>query len=170
LPLTASEVDTTRPFSPEELLYRRVGPDELNSMGEVLPTKICGVSFKPDVKSSPSVMRSDFCEPVDVLHVLCATKEVLGWMVYFIRVDDVPGEIQAPDKTKLCFFPMHIPEETCGAHSVIACCLFGDAKKAYKKPTARVAYDFKVKFALGLKPIGQIYDIESREPLAAVSG
>lgn len=165
LPLTASEVDTTRPFSPEELLYRRVGPGELNSIGEVLPTGIACVSFRANVESAPSVMRSDFSQPSDVLDVLCATKEVPGWLVYFVRVDGLPGEIIAPDNRLHYFFPKHIPEKTCGAHSVVACCLATDPERAYVKPTARLANDFKVKFALGLKPIGQVFDITSKEPL-----
>ena len=164
MPLTASQVDTARPFSPEELLYRRVGPGELNSQGELLPTTIAGISFKAEVQYSPSVMRSDFSEPSDVLDILCATKDVTGWTVYFIRVDRLPENIVSGDNRVFCFFPRHIPEEMCGAHSVVACCRVDDPERKHLKPSAKVTYDFKVKFALGLKPIGQVYAIATREP------
>jgi len=165
LPLNASQVDTNRPFSTDELLYRRVGPTELNSLGELLPTTIAGIQFTSDVQHSPSVMRSDFSEPSDVLHVLCAKRDVAGWSVYFIRVDKLPSELVSGDNKRFCFFPVHMPEETCGAHSVVACCLLEDPNRVYRKPSGKVEYDFKVKLALALRPIGQVYDIVTRKPL-----
>ena len=165
-PLTASEVGGNHPFSPEELLYRRVGPQEFNSLGELLPTTIACVSFSAHVESAPSVMRSDFSQPSDVLDPLCATKDVSGWVVYFVRVDNLPEDVKSGDGRPFHFFPKHQPEPMCGAHSVIACCLATDPNREYKKPSAGVANAFKVQFVSRLKPITQVYDIASRNALA----
>lgn len=165
MPLTASQVDATRPFSPDELLYRRVDPDELVN-GELSPTSIKKFSFSKVVADSPSVNRSDFSSPLDVLHVLCADKDVEGWSIFFIRVDGLPQAITSGDNRTFCFFPKHLPNPTCGAHSVIACCYSTDAAKNYVRPSPAVMNDFKVKMAIGLKCIYKIFDIQSREPIS----
>ena len=169
MPLTANEVNVELPFVSAELLYRRVGPDEINSKGEVKPLNIAGISFKAEVESAPSVLRSEFSQPYDVLHELCAEKDVTGWFAYYVRVDCLPEQVVSGDERVFRFFPKHVPLTTCGAHSVVACCLADDADRGYVKPSAKVINDFKVKFALGLRLIEQTFDITTKEPISAES-
>jgi hypothetical protein len=153
LPQKASEVDTDAPFTPEELLYRRVHRDKVNSKGEVDPSQINVTSFKRDIRSAPSVMRSRFCVPADVLHIDCAERETSDWLVFFTRVDSLPAGIVSGDQRSFDFYPAHIPLEHCGAHSVVASCITGDVERTYVKPSGAVASDFRVKFANSLKPV-----------------
>ena len=153
MPLKASEVDCSFPFFGDELLYRRLEQRELNEKGEIDPTRINSVSFKADVESAPSVMRSRFSAPEDVLHVLCAGRDTSGWLVYAIRVDELPQGLKAGDERSFDFLPKQVPLEDCGAHTVVACAESSDAAKKYIKPSTKVTNDFKVKFALGLKPV-----------------
>jgi hypothetical protein len=155
LPRTASEVDSELPFSPDELLYRRVGPEDINSMGEVRPSSI--TDFTANVRSSPSVLRSHFCEPGDVLHFLCAEKDTAGWLVYFVRVDCLPAPLISGDNRTFQFFPLPMPLPNCGAHSVIASCDANDTSRAYSKPSGRVGKNFKVKLAVSLKPVEHVF-------------
>ena len=153
MPLRASEVDPSCPFLADELLYRRLQKSELNTKGEVDPTRINFISFKADVESAPSVMRSMFSSPEDVLHILCAGRDTSGWVVYAIRVGVVPDGLMAGDGRSFDFMPVHVPLADCGAHSVVGCVESADITKRYVKPSAKVINDFKVKFALGLKPV-----------------
>lgn len=153
LPLKASEVDATAPFTPEELLYRRVERSELNSKGEVDPTRINAISFKKDVESAPSVMRSRYSTPADVLHVLCAERDTTNWLVFSARVDGLPSGLKSGDGRSFDFFPKHVPLEDCGAHSVVASAQSDDVSKAYAKPSDGVVNAFKAKFATSLKRV-----------------
>lgn len=153
LPLKANEVDPKAPFTPEELLYRRVERSELNSRGEVDPTRINAVSFRKDVESAPSVMRSKFSSPQDVLDVLCAERDVNGWLVFSIRVDELPTGLTTGDGRSFDFFPKHVPLENCGAHSVTASALSGDPSRTYAKPNPKVTAAFKARFATALKQV-----------------
>jgi len=153
LPLKASEVDPEFPFSGGELLYRRLERRELNENGEIDPTRINSISFKVDVESAPSVMRSRFSSPEDVLHVLCAGRDTAGWLVYFIRVDALPKQLKSGDGRSFDFFPKHVALIDCGAHSVVACAESSDAEKSYVRPSTKVINDFKVKFAVALRPV-----------------
>lgn len=164
LPLTRDQVDVTHPFSPEELLYRRI-PLELNSMGEIVPTLVSGISFKSEVQTSPSVNRSAFSSPEDVLDSQCANnKDVSNWLVYFLRVDNLPRGLVAGDNRVFDFVPRHIPLESCGCHSVIASVLRTD-HTVYEKPSQAVINAFKVKFALALSPIDRTYDWRTQTPI-----
>jgi hypothetical protein len=129
LPLKATEVDPEASFSEDELLYRRLERNELNGKGEVDPTRINFISFNRNVESAPSVMRSRFSQPEDVLHILCAERDTAGWLVYFVRVDDLPKNLQSGDGRCFDFLPKHVPLIDCGAHSVIACAASGDPNK-----------------------------------------
>jgi hypothetical protein len=155
LPLKASEVDVDSPFTPDELLYRRIGPAELNSKGELDPTRIESISFRKNVESAPSVMRSRFSEPEDVLHILCAQRDTAGWIVYFVLVDRLPTAMLSGDGRSFDFFAKHVPLENCGAHSVVASALSNDPTRAYAKPSQGVINDFKTKFATALRPVPQ---------------
>ena len=151
MPLRANEVDTTIPFTPDELLFRRVAPEELNSKGEVDPSRINAVSFRRDVEYAPSVMRSKFSQAPEVLEIECAERDTTGWLVYYVPVSSLPSGLISGDRKSFDFFPIHIPLEKCGAHSVIASCLSTDAARAYVKPSEAVAYTFKTRFATALK-------------------
>jgi hypothetical protein len=152
LPLKASEVDANSPFAPDEFLFRRVGPEELNTKGEVDPTRIEAISFNKNVESAPSVMRSRYSGPDDVLHVLCAERDTAGWLVYFLRVDQLPDGLKTGDGRSFDFFPKHVPLENCGAHSVVASALSADASRVYVKPSQQVINAFKTRFATALRP------------------
>jgi hypothetical protein len=166
LPLSANEVDITRLFDDSELLFRRVAPEELNSKGELEPTQIKAMSFGNAFPSCPSVLRSDFSQPEDVLHNACSGQDLVGWFIFFVTVGNLPSSIKSGDlKKEYQFFPVHLPEPNCGAHSVIACALAGDPLKVYAKPSYKVYADFKIKLALALRPIVQTYDHATREPL-----
>jgi hypothetical protein len=170
LPLRADQVSTTTPFTDGELLYRRVSPDELNSKGEVDPSRINAISFNKEVQSAPSVNRSEFSTPEDVLDQLCSNgKDVSFWFVFFVRVDGLPKGIIAGDGRIFNFLPCHVPLHDCGAHSVIKSCLATDSNNAYTKPTQAVINDFKVKFATKLMRIEQLFDISTKEKSGLVS-
>jgi hypothetical protein len=98
-------------------------------------------------------MRSMFSNPEDVLHVLCAGRDTTGWLIYSLRVDAVPQQLKSGDGRSFDFFPKHVPLVDCGAHSVVACAESSDAAKSYVKPSTKVVNDFKVKFALALRPV-----------------
>jgi hypothetical protein len=151
LPLKATEVDPNTPFAPDELLYRRAESGELNSKGEIDPTRINLTSFKRNIESAPSVNRGLYSSPDDVLHVLCADKDLTGWHVFSLRVDQIPTGLVSGDKRVFDFYPKHVPLENCGAHSVVACAESNDPTKTYVKPSDKVAYDFKAKFATALR-------------------
>lgn len=151
LPLKANEVDTTEVFTAGELLYRRVASSELNSKGEVDPSRINISSFKREILSAPSVMRSRFSQAPDVLEFDCADRDTTGWLVFFVRVDSLPVGLLAGDGRSFDFYPVHIPFEKCGAHSVVASCISADAARSYVKPSEVVAYGFKTRFATALR-------------------
>lgn len=154
MPLKASEVESDAPFTADELLYRRVNPEELNSKGEVDPSRINVTSFTADVESAPSVNRSKFSGPEDVLHLDCAKRDTVNWKVFYVRVDSLPERLVSGDgKRNFDFYPKHIPIEQCGAHSVVASCITGDVNRVYVKPSPQVARAFKAHFATSLKPV-----------------
>jgi hypothetical protein len=160
LPLAANQVDSELPFRPEELLYRRLSKSELGPMGEVDPSRIEAIGFKAEVQTAPSVMRSAFSKPRDVLHFLCARRDTSDWLVYSIPVLRLPSNLLAGDGRLFRFFPVHLPEPKCGAHSVIASCIHSDPTNTYVRPSSKVVWEFKVQFALGLSPVSVQEDIE----------
>lgn len=165
MPLNAADV-TNRPFDVDELLYRRIQREELNSKGEVDPTRINGISFNTEVRSAPSVNRGAFSSPEDVINSLCADgKDVSSWLVFYIRVDQLPLGLVSGDGRSFDFIPVHHPLETCGAHSVVACTISSDLNRTYVKPSRAVINDFKVKFATSLQSIRQIFDLVTHNPL-----
>jgi hypothetical protein len=154
LPLSESEIDISTRFAADEQLYRRVFPSEELSDGEVDPTRFNSVSFKKEVQSAPSVLRSRFASPEDALHKDCAEqKDVSGQFVYYVLVQDLPGEIASDDEKRYSVFPLHFPLPTCGAHSVISCCLVGDDSRSYTKPSPSARYDLRVKLAARMQKV-----------------
>jgi hypothetical protein len=165
LPLRADQVSPEQPFDDGELLYRRISPDELNSKGEIDPSRIQVTGFTKDINSSPSVNRGAFSLPEDVLSMPCAGKDVQSWTVFFLQVQALPKGLLAGDGRAFDFFPHHAPLEMCGAHSVIASCLAANPNQ-YAKPTRPVVNDFKVKFAVALTRMDQLFDIITKEKIS----
>jgi hypothetical protein len=136
LPLSARSVDTSIPFSATEQLFRRVLPSEELTDGEIDPTRFNSVSFKKGVDGAPSVLRGRFSEPADALHRDCAgQKDVSNQFVYSISVGELPEEIHSDDGKHFSIYPLHLPEPTCGAHSVISSCRKGDDSGTYVVPS-----------------------------------
>jgi hypothetical protein len=163
--LPETEVDPNSEFSPDELLYRRVCASELTG-GELVPSSLNSISFSNVLTGAPSVLRSRFCVPSDVLHPDCAGgRNLADWLIYFIAVDDLPTPLIAGDGREFSFFPKHMPEPRCGAHSVVACCLAGDEARVYVQPSRKVLNDLRAKLATRLLPITQRFDIATRQPL-----
>lgn len=152
-PLTLEQVDADTPFLDDELLYRRIAVDELNSQGEVDATRIGGIRFNQDVQSSPSVMRSQFCTPTDVLDQLCTQRDVSNWSVFSLRVADLPQNLLSGDKRLFNTFAHHSPELTCGAHSVIACSAAESDPPVHIQPSVAVINQIKVELANRLRKV-----------------
>ena len=152
MPLRKNEVDTQIPFLPSELLYRRVRPTDLVD-GEIIPTSLNSISYGKEVKAAPSVLRGKYAKPEDALHKDCAEqKDVSDFLVYYLLVSDLPDEVRCDSGRLFSLFPFHLPEPTCGAHSVISCCIKGDISKTYVKPSSTaLKNDIRVKLAKKLQ-------------------
>ncbi len=154
MPLRRDEVTKDLPFSNEELLYRRVGNNGVNSAGELLPSELNTLSFDREIDGAPSVLRGAYASPKDVLERECAEdKDVSSWLVYEIAVGSLPSPIVSDDGKSFDFFPVHRPLELCGAHSVIASCRSGDEHKAYLLPPRSVRNSLRAKMATLLRPV-----------------
>lgn len=153
LPLRDAEVDSSRAFVADELLYRRVLPSEELNEGEIDPTRFNSLSFKNDLDGAPSVLRSQFASPEDALHPDCAgDKDVSHQKVYSIRVDELPATIKSQDGKEYSVYPAHRPLPTCGAHSVIGSCDAGDLTRTYAVPSKTARNDLRVKLATRMRP------------------
>ena len=151
MPLGENEVDTSAPFQPDEMLYRRVLRSEELSDGEIYPTGLESVKFDKNAESAPSVLRSAFASAADALHRDCASqKDVSDQFVYSIRVAELPEVITCDTGKQYSVFPLHAPLPTCGAHSVISCCNLGDSTRTYQKPSRSARNDLRVKLATRL--------------------
>lgn len=153
LPLRDFEVDSSRAFVADELLYRRILPSEELEDGEIDPTRFNSLSFKKELDGAPSVLRSQFASPEDALHPDCAgNKNVSQQRVYSIRVDELPEIIKSQDGKQYSVYPVHRPLPTCGAHSVIGSCMGGDLTKTYAVPSQTARNDLRVKLAAKMRP------------------
>jgi hypothetical protein len=159
LPLRADEIDLTKPFDATELLYRRVSKGGVNPAGELLPSELDTFSFDKSIDSAPSVLRSAFCGPTDVLAVECsAGKDVSNWLVFAIAVGELPTPIEAGDGRSFEIYPVHRPLPLCGAHSVIASGVGRGNMRAYTPPPRSVKNALRTKLATRFKlvtPAGQ---------------
>ena len=154
MPLRRDEVDTERPFEPAELLYRRVSPDGVNGNGEFLPSELNTISFNNEIDSAPSVLRSQFSEPKDVIATECADgNDVSSWRIFAVAVGDLPSSLVSGDSRSFDIFPVHRPLEFCGAHSVIASCPSSDPTRTYFPPPRSVKNALRAKLATLLRPI-----------------
>lgn len=154
MPLRADEVDIGLQFEPTELLYRRVSKDGVNSAGEFLPSELNTISFNKHIDSAPSVLRSAYSKPLDVIASDCAgEKDVSAWRVFAIAVDDLPTPVVAQDGRSFDFYPVHRPLPRCGAHSVISCCITGDKTRIYVVPPRSIKNALRTKLATSLKPV-----------------
>jgi hypothetical protein len=141
-------------FSPDEKLYRRIHPSEVNSMGEVIPARIQTVAFKPTVDGAPSVNRALYSTPEDVLHPDCCDgRDRSDCLVYAISVKDLPRVLHCQDGRDFAFIPCHQPLETCFAHSVIKSVESADVAQGYRQLPKSLREQFRVRFASLLKPV-----------------
>ena len=145
MPLRDYEVDTAVPFEPDERLFRRFLPSELVD-GEVTPASLNSMSFDQQ-EPGPSVVRERFGSACDALHPDCGGNDASGFVVFSVKVRDVPKGVQSGDGRVFDFFPRHSPTATCGAHSVISCCLAEDALMTYTEPSKSARRNFRVKLA-----------------------
>jgi hypothetical protein len=158
LPVAAVEVDVRKPFSDDELLFRRAFPLELNSMGELVPIQLESFSFSKDVGGAPSFLRGTYAAPRDVIHSDCAAdKDVSGCFVFQLLVSELPGPIVTGDgKRCYSFWPVPVPVELCGAHCVIGSHLHDDATRTYSKPSSAVVTELRVQICAVLNKRGPV--------------
>ncbi len=142
-------------FSPEEKLYRRIHPEELNSLGEVIPARIqTVVGFKSTIEGAPSVNRGLYSTPSDVLHPDCCDgRDRSDCTVYAIRVKNLPGVLHCQDGRDFAFVPHHQPLETCFAHAVVKSIDTADLARGYTQLPKSLRETFRVRFAFQLKPV-----------------
>jgi hypothetical protein len=138
-------------FDAEEKLYRRVPPDCLSPLGELLPSQI-GCSFGDTIGKSPSFVRSKYGSIDDTLHADCAGgNDVSRHLVFFIPVSELPTNVESGNKELYDFYPFHDPEDTCYAHTVIACKKKQNSSGNYDKPTDGVRNRLKTQFVSAFK-------------------
>lgn len=129
-------------FQSEELLYRRYLSEHFTD-GKILPA-----SFR---FPKQSFNRSLFSKPEDVLHVHCCNGVVLapegGWGVLECRVSALPSPVNTIDGRSYVFFPKHIPEPTCYAHSELWCRKNLSDASEYDDPPTSVKETFRIKLA-----------------------
>ena len=151
-PLTECEVDKAKPFEASELLYRRVDPSEMNSVGEIDPSSLTSISFDKEIEGSPSVLRSLFASPEDAIASECTGgKDASACSVFSIAVGALPGPLTSGDGRNFSFHPVHHPVPTCGAHSVIASYYSNDAAKVYVMPPRSIRNTLRANLAVLMK-------------------
>ena len=154
MPRSEKEVDASVPFAPDEELFRRVQRSEELADGEIDPTRFNSVSFKRDADGAPSVLRGHFSEPTDALRPDCAgQRDVSDHFVYMILVGDLPQEIRSAKGTSFSIFPLHRPEPTCGAHSVISSCRSDDESRTYAVPSKSARDRLRVLLAAKMQKV-----------------
>jgi hypothetical protein len=139
-------------FDEAEKLYRRVPRECVGAQNELEPSCV-PCSFGKVVESAPSVVREKYGTAADALNSLCAGgRDVSSFIVFYLRVRDLPKGSLSGDNVPYDFYPFHNPLATCYAHTVVACKKANDRQAgAYKEPTRPVKNDFKAKFVAALK-------------------
>jgi hypothetical protein len=158
LPVAAVEVDVRKPFSNDELLFRRAFPSELNSKGELVPIQLESFRFSKDVEGAPSFLRGAYAVPRDAIHRDCAAdKDVSGSFVFQIFVSELPGPIETGDgKRRYSFWPVPDPIDLCGAHCVIGSYLHDDPTRTYSKPSSAVFTELRAQICAALNKRGPV--------------
>lgn len=145
-PQKRGELQPDQVFDAEEKLYRRVPANCLSPQGEVVASNI-RCEFKKDVKKSPSVVRSKYGSPTDVLHRDCAGgKDVADHLVFYLVVGELPQRVESGTKQLYDFYPLHEPDDDCFAHTVIACRKDDGSNDGYHEPTTPVRNKLKAQF------------------------
>ena len=165
LPVTAIEVDVLKPFSDDELLFRRALTFELNSRGELVPTQLESFSFSKSVEGAPSFLRGAYAVPHDAIHRACAAdKDVSDCFVFQMMVSELPGPIVTGDGKRLyLFWPVPVPVELCGAHCVLGSHLHEDPTRTYSKPSSAVVAELRVQICAELNKRGPVISPPSYE-------
>ncbi len=158
LPVTAVEVDVQKPFSDDELLFRRALPPELNTRGELVPTQLESFSFSKNVEGAPSFLRGAYAVARDAIQPACAAnKDVSGCFVFQMLVSELPGTIvTGDDRRRYLFWPVPDPIELCGAHCVIGSHLHDDPTRTYAKPSRAVVNELRVQICAALNKRGSV--------------
>jgi hypothetical protein len=138
-------------FDETEKLYRRVPRECVGDNNELEPSCV-QCSFGKAVESAPSVIREKYGTAADALNPLCAgDKDVSSFVVFYLRVRDLPKGSLSGDNEPYDFYPFHIPLATCYAHTVVGCKKANDQQGgAYRQPTRPVKNDFRAKFVAAL--------------------
>ena len=145
-PLRRGELPVDQVFDASERLYRRVPETALSPLGEVVPSQIC-CSFGDTIRKAPSLVRSKYGTFEDVLHPDCADgKDVSRHLVFFLEVSELPRNIESGKRELFDFYPFHDPDDTCYAHSVIACKKQSNTTGDFDEPTAGVRNKLKALF------------------------
>jgi len=145
-PKKRGQLSADQVFDAAERLFRRVPPECLSPMGEVVPSQI-SCSFGDTINKSPSVVRSKYALPEDVLHADCAGgKDMSGHLIFYLTVEELPDDVESGSKEHFGFYPFHVPEESCFAHTVIACKKTSKPTGYFDEPTSGVRNKLKAKF------------------------
>jgi hypothetical protein len=130
-----SVVDT---FDDNEVLYRRY------LLAHFVDHELVPQHFR---FPRPSLNRSKFSQPVDVLHPDCCDGKVLGtgWGVLECLASDAHVSTQSHDNKELVLHPKHRPLLTCYAHSELWC--IASESGAEVKPSTTAKEKFRIKLA-----------------------
>lgn len=145
-PLKRGELAVDQVFDGSERMYRRVPPECLSPLGELVPSQI-RCSFGDTIEKSPSVVRAKYGRPNDVLHPDCANgKDVSHHLVFYLTAGGLPTDVESGNKERYDFYPFHDPKASCYAHSVIACKKQMNTSGNYDEPTHGVRNRLKALF------------------------
>lgn len=145
------QLSADQTFDPAEMFYRRLPPECLSPLGEVVPSQI-RCSFGKIIKKSPSVVRSKYASVEDVLHPDCAGgADVSSHYIFFITTAELPINVDSGNKELYDFYPFHDPEDSCFAHTLIACKKTQSPAGSYDEPTPAVRNVLKAQFVSAFK-------------------
>jgi len=137
-------------FAETEKLYRRIPSECVGPQDELEPSCI-QCSYGKVIKKAPSVIREKYGTAKDALNPLCADgKDVSSFIVFYLLVRNLPKGSLSGENVPYDFYPHHDPEESCYAHTVIACKKADGPSGSYNEPTRPVKNDFKAKFIAAL--------------------
>jgi hypothetical protein len=141
LPPQATEHRASNPiFAAEEELFRRYLSTHLDD-GELDPSAI-------RFDEPPSFLRSAFSIPSDALHINCADgTEVTRFGVLRMQASAAQQSYDTVQRGSFYFGPIHVPLETCYAHSEVHCSHAKDFSEPHVEPPKSVKNAFRVAMA-----------------------
>jgi len=137
-PVHQDELPVVETFDDDEVLYRRY------LLAHFVDHELVPQHFQ---FPRPSLNRSRFSQPVDVLHPDCCDGRNLGpgWGVLECSASDVRVSVQSHDHQELVLRPMHRPLPTCYAHSELWCIVAESGAEV--KPSSTVKEKFRIRLA-----------------------